>query len=221
MTYLGIVNSVLKKLREQEATSVADSTYTKLIGELVNDTLKEVQDAWYWSSLRTVVDVTTVASTSSYTLTGTNDASVILDEASFNLTNQNHMIKAPYKFVFRAYDVGNQQQGSPLYYTTDGQTSSGELKIKVIPEPKSVETLRFYVKIPQGDLLTDGSDNSTEVVMNSRVIILGAYYKALEERGDNGTAIITKAEMEYSSALSDQIAIDVGRYPGETTWQVD
>ena len=37
MTYLQLVNSVLRRLRENEVDSVNQNNYSKLIGEFVND----------------------------------------------------------------------------------------------------------------------------------------------------------------------------------------
>ena len=54
MTYLQLVNSVLRRLRENEVASVTDNDYSKLIGEFVNDSNRLVEDAWDWSYLRAV-----------------------------------------------------------------------------------------------------------------------------------------------------------------------
>jgi hypothetical protein len=37
MTYVQLVNSVLRRLRENEVTTVQSDNYSKLIGDLVND----------------------------------------------------------------------------------------------------------------------------------------------------------------------------------------
>ena len=37
MTYLNLVNSVLRRLREDEVTSVTNDTYSKRVGGFVND----------------------------------------------------------------------------------------------------------------------------------------------------------------------------------------
>ena len=59
MTYLQIVNNILKRLRERTVASVEESTYSKLIGVLVNDALIDVESAWHWSGLRTTLTATT------------------------------------------------------------------------------------------------------------------------------------------------------------------
>ncbi len=37
MTYLNLINSVLRRLREEETTSVTSTTYVKMVGDFVND----------------------------------------------------------------------------------------------------------------------------------------------------------------------------------------
>ena len=37
MTYLQLVNAVMRRLREEEITTVDESDYAKLIGDFVND----------------------------------------------------------------------------------------------------------------------------------------------------------------------------------------
>ena len=37
MTYLNIVNNVLRRMREEEVASVASTTYSKMVGDFVND----------------------------------------------------------------------------------------------------------------------------------------------------------------------------------------
>lgn len=43
MTYLQLINSVLRKLREDEVTTSAESDYSKLIGDFINDALSNVE----------------------------------------------------------------------------------------------------------------------------------------------------------------------------------
>ena len=42
MTYLNLVNNVLRRLREDEVSSVTDNTYSKMVGDFVNDAKKMV-----------------------------------------------------------------------------------------------------------------------------------------------------------------------------------
>ena len=79
MTYLEIVNSVLIRLRENEVQSVNENSYSKLIGELVNDAKRIVEDSWDWHALRTTFTVNTVAGTFSYQLSGSDVGLKTLD----------------------------------------------------------------------------------------------------------------------------------------------
>ena len=37
MTYLNLVNNVLRRMREEEVASVSSNTYSKMVGDFVND----------------------------------------------------------------------------------------------------------------------------------------------------------------------------------------
>ena len=79
MTYLEAVNSVLRRLREREVSSVSESAYSKLIGDFVNDARNEVETAWSWSGLRTTLTLTTAADIFNYELNGSQNNFTILD----------------------------------------------------------------------------------------------------------------------------------------------
>ena len=66
MTYLNVVNNVLRRMREEEVTSVSSSTYSKMVGDFVNDAKRSVEDAWDWSALRTTLTITTTADVFNY-----------------------------------------------------------------------------------------------------------------------------------------------------------
>ena len=79
MTYLQLVNSVLRRLREDEVTSVSQNSYSKLIGEFVNDAKRTVEDSYDWTALRTTLTVTTDDTTFNYVLTGSQNRMKLLD----------------------------------------------------------------------------------------------------------------------------------------------
>jgi hypothetical protein len=53
MNYLNAINRVLRRLREDEVSSVTSTAYAKLVGDYVNDAVRLVEDSWDWSVLRT------------------------------------------------------------------------------------------------------------------------------------------------------------------------
>lgn len=70
-TQLTIVNNVLRRLREDTVTSVADNAYAQLIAMWVNDGMREVSNAYDWQSLIHTCGFTIVAGDSDYDLSAT------------------------------------------------------------------------------------------------------------------------------------------------------
>ena len=69
-TYLELVNDVLIRLRENEVTSVTDTSYSKLIGKFINDAKRQVEDAYNWNALSETITVATSTDLFNYVLTG-------------------------------------------------------------------------------------------------------------------------------------------------------
>lgn len=65
-SYLQLVNDVLVRLREPAVTTVSQNVYSALIGALVNDAKREVEDAWQWSSLMDYLTFNCINGISSY-----------------------------------------------------------------------------------------------------------------------------------------------------------
>ena len=78
MTYLEIVNKVLVRLRENEVTSLNESSYSSLIADLVNVVKREVENSWNWHALRTTLSATTVDDLFNYVLVGFGTTSRVL-----------------------------------------------------------------------------------------------------------------------------------------------
>ena len=79
MTYLQLVNSVLRRLRENEVSTVSETSYSRLVGEFVNDAKRSVEDSYDWTALRTTLTVSTIDSAFNYTLIGSQNKMKILD----------------------------------------------------------------------------------------------------------------------------------------------
>jgi hypothetical protein len=216
MTYLQIVNSVLRRLREAEVSSVANTDYSKLIGDFVNDAKREVEDSWNWIQLRTTIQVTTVASTWRYTLTGSGDRSKILQV--LNDTEDVELKRVPYKWMNKQFILQTPQEETPMYYDVNGNTS-GDMNVDLYLIPNAVEVINFNMVVPQDDL-SSSTDDNTSVTVPSKPVILGAYAKALAERGEDGGTQFKEALIQYEAALADAIAIDAMNYPQELVWEV-
>lgn len=212
MTYLELVNKVLIRLREGEVSSVSDNTYSKMIGEFVNDAKRSVENAYNWNSLKDTISVNTVAGTYSYTLTGSGNrfkvTDVINDTSNWFLQEQNNI------WFNEQLLTQTQQQGAPRYYCFNGVDSNGDAKVNVLQIPDNTYTLVFNMIIPQADL----SSNSDTIKVPSEPVIFLAYAKAIVERGEDGGLASSEAYGLFKQSLADYIALEDSRSITTTDW---
>ena len=212
-TYLQAVNSVLRRLRETEVATVNENNYSKLIGELVNDAKKQVEDSYDWNSLTTYFTVSTVADQSDYTVTGLGDRFKVID--FLNDTQDYAMINITAERMNRFTTFGTPQKSSPLYYTfSTVDSASGDTKVSLFPLPDKVYTLILDAIVPQADLTSDG----TIILAPPTPIILNAYARALLERGEDNGLNSSEAWALYKSSLSDNIAVQAAHHTEFTEW---
>lgn len=214
MTYLELVNGVLRRLREDIVTTVNETDYSALVGTLINDSKKIVENSFDWTALRDTIVVTTVDGTNEYSLVGSGDLAVIKDV--MNVTSKQFMHQRSKSFFNNVYYNQSVQSGSPDYYTFVKTDSNGDLKIQVYPQPDDIYSLRFDVVVPQADLVED-FDNL--LVPNNPVTQL-AYAMTLREKGETGGQSAAEQFAVASTSLSDAIAFDANRYPTEMTFVV-
>jgi len=214
MTYLELINDVLVRLREKEVTSVTADSYTKLIGKYVNDIKTQVENAYNWNALVDTITVTTVADTYNYVLTGAGQQFKVMDV--INDTDNWNLKYADSKKVNQWFLEDPIQKGSPEYYNFNG-TQDGDILVDVYPIPNKVCNLRFNFFIPQAKL----TNNSDVILLPAEPIILGAYAKAIVERGEDAGMQSSEAWQLYRSALADAISIESGQFPNELTWYAE
>ncbi len=212
-TYLDTVNSVLRRLREPTVQSVDDTPYSSMIGVLVNDAKREVEDATEWNVLSSTVTVNTVAGTYNYTLTGAGTRFRVIDVV--NDTDNIVLQNAPthwmtQQFLFSA----DTDRGSPLYYNFNGVDSNGDTQVDLYQRPSGVFTIRFNLIVPQAELATD----TTRILVPSHLVSMLAYAKAIAERGEDGGNLSSEAYTMYKLALANEVAIERNRYSEEMNW---
>ena len=214
MTYLEIVNAVLRRLRETTVAAVAENDYSLLIGQFVNEAKKEIEAAWNWSHLRAAVNFNTVNGTDTYVLTGTNANTRVLD--SYNVTKKTELCRYGQNAYLNRANIATAMSTSPSSYDPAGiDSATGSLKVRLYPTPNAVEAIRFYCVIPQADLDTD----SDVLTIDSHPVIQLAYLLAINERGEDQGRLSEIQEKRYLTALGDAIAIDANKYDDEITWQ--
>ena len=212
MTYLQLVNAVLRRLREKEVASVSSTSYSSLIGDFVNEARHQVQSAWDWSALRSTLTVTTTADTFNYELNGANNRSSVLNV--INDTSNWEMKLKESAWFDQQFLLNDPQKGAPIYYNFNGVSSDGDVQVDVFPVPDGVYTLRFNMVLRNDDLTED----SDTVVVPTRPIILLATGMAIEERGEDGGQQSINAYQMGQNALADEIAFDDARSPEGTIW---
>ena len=212
MTYLDLVNNVLRRMREDEVSSVQSTTYSKMVGDFVNDAKKIVEAAWDWSALRTTLTITTTADIFNYVLTGSQNRIKALNV--INDTNNIFMEYRPATWFDDKYLNQDPVSGSPEYYTYNGVDSSGDSQIDVYPKPDGVYTIRFNCIFRNDDL---SADVDTLLIPSMPVIHLAIALLA-RERGETGGTSAPEYFGIADKYLSDAIALDAQKHPDETIW---
>lgn len=215
MTFLQAVNRVLTKLREDTVTTVNANIYSKLIGQLVNDALQQIEAAYNWESLRVNQIEQTSIGNKSLTITGAKQNSTI----SWLVCQENNVFLKykPKAWMENVYENMGAVTGSPVYYTFNGVDALGDLKVDVYPMPDSAYNIRCEVVKRTEELI---NDYDTILVPHYPVIQL-AYALAIRERGEAGGETVNEQILVAKSALNDAIQLASERRPEELVWQVN
>jgi hypothetical protein len=210
MTYLEAVNNILLRLRERRVSSVSESDYSQLIGLLINDAKSEVENSWDWSALRTTLSGDTTAGLFSYELNGASNNFTLLDV--FDDTSNTKLEYMPQKWFNEQYLLKDQIFGPPKYYGFNSNSLADvDTQVDIYPVPDGVYSLRFNIVDRQGELADDG----VSLRIPSRPVLLLAYAKAIEERGEDAGVLSSSAYAAAKKSLEDAIMFDVSKHPEE------
>lgn len=212
-TYLDTVNNVLRRLREPTVQTVDDTPYSSMIGVLVNDAKREVEDATEWNVLSSTITVSTVAGTHNYTLTGAGTRFRVIDVV--NDTNNILLQNAPTSWMTQQFlFTSDNDRGTPMYYNFNGVDTDGDTQVDLFERPDGVYSIRFNLILPQAELST----NTTRILVPSHLVSMLAYAKAIAERGEDGGNLSSEAYALYKNALANEVAIERNRYSEEMNW---
>jgi len=214
-TYLDLVNDVLVRMREPQVTTVAENTVSTLVGKYVNDAKRQVSDAYDWDAFNTPITVSTaVGQSAGYSITGAGvrfkTMDVINTSSFYQLSPLSH---ANYDSFY--YTTPTPTRGLPMYYTMQGVDTNGDMKVNFWPVPDAVYSIRFSLIVPEADFSTD----SSTTLLAKEPVVLGAFARALVERGEDGGLTSSEAYALYKSALSDLIALELARSPENDTFE--
>lgn len=212
MTYLDLINNVLRRLREEPVSTVDETTYSLMVGDFINDAKRLCEDATDWSALRTTLAVTTTADVFSYVLTGSQNRGKILDVVN-DTSNFFMEYRTAHEFNSR-FLIDNPQTGTPRYYSFNGVDSDGDTQIDLFPIPNDVYTLNFNMVIRQGDLV-----NATDTLKIPHLPVIHLAVAMLaRERGETGGTSTAEYFAIADKYLSDAVAMDASKHPEEMIW---
>lgn len=236
-THLQTVNRVLRRLREDTVTGIADNDYSQLIGEFVIEAVEEVNDQHNWESLkhRVVVDIT--AGTTLYDLSAFVAASGNVRDSSDRVCHIDSELQFTSGSMAQAwvYDSDSDDTNTPAHYITpeslreidardrdwtddevvyftvypkyDGSTE--KLYLEIYPETTTNVVIEMMFWTPAPDLNIDGTSDDQEVFLPDRPIFLHALMAALNERGEEIGEPGNVAESRYIRALGAALERDL------------
>ena len=210
--FLELTNSVLNRLREDEATSVNDNSYTKLVARWVNDAKRQVEDEYNWNSLSETLTAVTADGIFNYVLDGTGQRFRVIDV--LNDTSNCFVNNASTRWMDERFLLTTAQKGAPRYYNFNGTNSDGDTQVDLYPIPDGVYNIRFNVIRPQVELVADAD----VLLVPHEPVIMGAYARAIAERGEDGGLTGNEAYGLYKQSLADAISLESGRYVEEQSW---
>jgi hypothetical protein len=210
--YLELVNDVLVRLREPEASSVNDSAYVKLIARFVNDSKRVVEDSYNWNALTETVTANTTTGIFRYSLEDSRQRFRVIDV--INDTSNFFMENVTTSKMNEYFLIVPPQQGAPRYYNFNGIDLNGDTMVDVYPIPSGSFQLRFNLIRPQPNLLA----NEDELLVPDEPVILGALARAQAERGEDGGVQAGETYQLMRQSLADAIALESGRYIEEQQW---
>lgn len=213
MTYLNLMNNVLRRMREETVSSVTATTYSTMCGDFINDAKKIVEEATDWSALRSTIIIPTVASDNSYSLTDGGDNVKVM--SVINDTGNCFMAYQTKDWFNDTLYIAESVEGTPKYYTYNGLDSNGDTQVLVSPIPDGVYNLRFDVIKRQADL----TNNDDVLLVPSNPVMHMAIALLARERGETGGTSVQEYFQIANKALADAVAIDAAKHPEEMVFQ--
>lgn len=228
MTFLEAINTVLRRLREDAVTSSNTSDYSRLIGEFINQSIYECENAYNWHGLQENQTLVTVASTSRYSTADLvpGSTAAVKRQQILHIYNGTagwlvKQVPAQWKsYIYSSHThSGSVLSGSPYFWDSRNTDANGYNYINLYPVPNSVEYITVYSVAYTDEYAIDGSDDSEALRIPSMPIILNAYALAISERGEDGGIGFNEADKRFQEALSDAIALDSKNgTPAELDW---
>lgn len=218
MTYLDVVNAVLRRLREPAVLSSGESVYSQLIRQFVNEAKDDLEMAYDWNRLRHSIRLTTAQGVRDYAADGTDGRERVLDV--INVTDDRYMDFGNWGKQNRGHLIEDYAEAAPRWIDRNGFDADGKTIYSLLPLPDKVYEIVVNAIIPQVEYLDDVLDGERIEVPVSP-LILGAYMRATEERGDDGSSPYRHNLEMYTRALHNAVAADEAQHSEENIWEIE
>lgn len=212
-TWLTLTNDLQKRLRETQSAAVTSDVYSTLLGALINQAKREVEDAWDWHCLRTVLSFSTSNGTASYDITGSTERSrfFLPSREIYDDTNDGILTPAPDWLIDQRSYIGSSQSGAPTNYRIRGISSAGLLQMTLYPTPTGTYSIKVPMVVPQADLAA----SAAVLTVPAAPVLERAYCLVLRERGEDGGTTFAEAQRTADYALHQAIVRDQEFSPDE------
>jgi len=219
-TYLQLVNTLLKRMREDQVTSVSDNDYSLLMGEFINLAKDELESRHLWARLRLTTRILTTAGTFAYELNDMGDNFQI--EFVWNDTEDYELHYRPYErmSMWLNQNDADDKRAKPAYYDLNGYVNTvggpDDPVINLFPIPDGAYYINIDAVVAQAGLSAD----TDELIIPERPVIEQAMVHALEERGeDDGDRYVRQVQRSEETAIR-YITLDLHKWEEQTIWRI-
>lgn len=231
-TQLQIVNSVLRRMREDTVANTTDSATSKLVAEFVADSYEEVMEEWEWEALKHRIHIDIVSGTSKYDVTryaasggGVRDSDNrvaktdselqfipnsrtpqvwIYDDANDNSPTLPIYTTPEALREVKALDRDNTEPDAFFFAVYNEVDATGEVRkyVEVYPEPTEARVMEMIFWTQDDALAADGTTDSRTILVPDRPLIALALMYLLNERGEEIGEPGNVAERRYNRTLA-------------------
>lgn len=234
MTLLEIVNRVCRRLREDPVTSLAETTYSRMVADFLADVHDECMEH-DWSSMEHIVNVPVDASQRVLDLSQTETDGGDVDDNDRLPTVESFILydcdTRPLAWVFdsdtdeegqrliyastaeveQLYQQGRAETNQdPAYFALRNHPERDGLELILWPPPNVARHIRISFWTPEAPIDVDADSNRT-LLVPSRPLTLGTLYLALNERGEEMGEPGGTAQVRYEKALEKAVEADQNR----------
>ncbi len=212
MTYLELVNNVLRRMREDTVSTIYENQQSTVVADLINDAKRQVEESHDWTVLGTDYTFSTAAADKNYVLTGTQNRATVVDVR--DLTSGGFLKYVPSVWIRQNEMTNNPGQANPTKWSYDGVDASGDTQIELWPVPDGIYSMSIRLVQRTADLTADGSTTQ----LPHMPIIHMAHWLAAAERGDVDSSDLQSLSAMAQKSLNDAIQYDMARQPENNVW---